>query len=454
MSSFVTGKTLARRTFLRGVGAAVALPALDAMFPAVASARSLARTLSPTRLGFIYIPNGVIRENWEPAEVGKSFELPTSLEPLAPFKDDVLVMTGLAQMNGRALGDGAGDHARASATFLTGVHPHKTNGVDIEAGVSVDQVAAQAVGHKTRLPSLELSLEHGRLAGNCDSGYSCAYSNSISWRTETTPNPHEYRPRQVFNRLFGDYTEAESPEDRDKRRKYHRSVLDLVQDDTRRLKRKLGSTDRRKLDEYLDGVRMLERRIDSSENVERMEDVEELNVPKDIPSDYATYARLMFDLQVLAFQTDQTRIFTFMMGNEGSGRQYKEVGAEGGHHELSHHRGNESNIEQLANINRYHMEQFAYFVERLKSIREGDGTLLDHSMILYGSGLGDGNRHSHDDLPVILAGRGGGTLDPGRHLKYPEHTPLNNLALSLLAGLGVETDQLGDSTGKLDFLAM
>lgn len=441
-------RTLDRRTFLRGVGATIALPMLDAM--ASASPKAPA-SVSPIRMGFVYIPNGVIVEDWKPATDGNDFALPHILEPLAPVRDRVNVLTGLSQHNAQALGDGGGDHARAAAVFLTGVHPNKTDGADIRAGVSVDQIAAQRIGRHTRFASLELTCEAGKLAGGCDTGYSCAYSNSISWRTETTPNPPESNPRAVFDRMFGGASANLDPETREKRERYRGSILDFVVEDTRALQRSLGPTDRRKLDEYLYAVRTLERRIESNEVMAA--DQVKLDVPESAPSDYGEYARLMFDLQVLAFQTDQTRVATFMMALEGSDRAYREVGVTGGHHGISHHQGDSAKIADIRKINRYHMEQFAYFLDRLQSIEDGDGTLLDHSIIVYGSGIGDGNRHNHNDLPVLLAGNASGAIRSGRHIKYADDTPLNNLYLNVLEHAGVPTDRLGDSTGKLNYLS-
>lgn len=450
MTAVLRNRCLDRRTFLRGVGAAVALPLLDAMAPARALASTPA-SVAPLRTAFVYIPNGVIIEDWIPGQAGNTFDLPSLLEPLGPYREKLLVLTGLAQHNAQALGDGGGDHARASAVFLTGVHPNKTAGADIRAGISVDQIAAQRIGHHTRLASLELTCEPGKLAGNCDSGYSCAYSNSISWRTSTTPNPPEGNPRAVFDRLFGRGNETLTPEEREKRKRYRGSILDLVAEDARSLQAALGPTDRRKLEEYLYAIRMVERQIESSEERVLEEGVMP-EVPEEAPKEYAEYARLMFDLQALAFQTDQTRIITCMMAKEGSNRPYREIGVSGGHHGLSHHQGDPAMIADIRKINRYHMEQFAYFLGRLDSIEDGEGTLLDHCAIVYGSGISDGNRHNHDNLPVLLAGGACGAVRPGRHIKYGDDTPLNNLYLNLLEYMGVPTDSFGDSNGQLDYL--
>ncbi len=437
------GKHLPRRTFLRGLGATVALPALEAMTPALARGARLGR--SPRRMVFIYVPNGVIMEDWTPPAEGTDFPLPSILQPMEPHRERMLLMSGLTQNNGRALGDGPGDHARAAASYLTGVHPRKTAGADIQNGVSVDQVAARAIGAATRLPSLEMSCEGGRMAGNCDSGYSCAYSNNISWRSETTPNPPEVNPRLVFERLFGAGA-GEDPAVRERRRRYRSSILDLVQEDTRRLKGELGATDQRKLDEYLTAVRDIEQRIESAEN-DPQNFEPGMEKPTGVPIAYAEYAALMFDLLALSFEADVTRIATFMLGREGSNRSYREIDVPEAHHGLTHHKGHEDKIRKISKVNRYHMELFARFIARLAATTDGDGALLDHSMIVYGSGISDGNRHHHHDLPVMLVGGEG--IKTGRHVCYPAETPMNNLYLSLLDRVGVDVEQMGDSTGKL-----
>jgi hypothetical protein len=444
----ITGKRLPRRLFLRGAGAAIALPALDAMSPALA-----ATPPAPRRMAFLYVPNGVDMPNWTPAAEGKLDGLPRILAPLAPHREDVSVLTGLAHINGRALGDGAGDHARAAATFLTGVHPRKTAGADISLGVSADQAAARHLGPATRFASLELGCEDGRQVGSCDSGYSCAYSNSISWRGEATPNPPEINPRAVFERLFAGYGDSLDPAARERRQRYRKSILDFVAEDTRRLETAVGPTDRRKLDEYLTAVREIERRIEKAEREAKDMPAPPMGMPEGIPADFEQHARLMFDLMAAAFQTDATRVVTFMLGREGSSRAYREIGIADAHHPLTHHRNNEEMLEKVRRINAYHVGQFAWFVEKLKSIREGEGTLLDNSMIVYGSGLSDGTRHQHHDLPVLLAGRGGGSLRPGRHVRYAAETPMTNLFLSLLDRMGVPEEKLGDSQGRLEHLS-
>jgi hypothetical protein len=444
----MTGKHLPRRSFLQGLGASIALPVLDAMRPAFAAA-----TRSVPRMAFVYVPNGIDMFNWTPAAEGASFELPRILQPVEPHRGQVSVLTGLAHVNGRALGDGAGDHARAASTFLTGVHPKKTAGADISLGLSVDQVAARKIGTATRFPSLELSCEDGRLVGSCDSGYSCAYSNSISWRGTATPNPPEVNPRAVFERLFAGYDDTLDPARRARRQRYRMSILDFVREDTARLSGSLGPTDRRKLDEYLSSVREIERRIEKAERDAAEMAPPPIGKPDGIPVEYHDHARLMFDLMAIAFQTDSTRIVTFMMGREGSGRAYREIGISDAHHPLTHHRNNEEMLDKVRRINRYHVEQFAYFVGKLKSIPEGDGTLLDNCMIVYGSGLSDGNRHQHHDLPVLLAGGGAGRLKPGRHIRYASETPMANLFLAMLDRMGVPTGKLGDSNGVLEHLS-
>jgi hypothetical protein len=443
------GKHLSRRTLLRGLGTAVALPFLDAMTPAFAGA-SRAGAKPPCRLAFVYVPNGIVMKDWTPAMQGAGFELTRILEPMAAHRDRMLLLSGLTHHNGFALGDGPGDHARAAATYLTGVHPKKTDGANIQAGVSVDQVAANKIGAATRFASLELGCEDGRLVGNCDSGYSCAYTNSISWRTPSTPLPPEINPRAAFERLFG--AEAETPVARRTRERDEKSILDFVFEDTQRLNGKLGAPDRRKLDEYLSAVREIERRLELAAK-ENREAAPPIDKPEGIPADFGEYARLMYDLMTVAFQTDSTRISTFMIAREGSTRSYREIGVSDAHHPLTHHRNNPEWIEKIVRINRYHMEQFAYFVGRLKATPDGDGTLLDHTMLVYGSGLSDGNRHDHADLPVLLAGGGAGTLRTGRHVAYASETPMSNLHLALLDRLGVDTQQLGDSNGELKHLS-
>ena len=430
----------------------MALPFLDSMVPAFGAARS-DDPRPPRRLAFVYVPNGVIQEAWTPLATGRSFEFPRILEPLAPHREDLLVFSGLTHNTGRALGDGAGDHARAAASFLTGIHPKKTSGADIRLGISVDQVAAAAIGDRTRFASIELGIEPGRLAGNCDSGYSCAYSNSISWRGVKTPNPPEIDPSAVFERLFGNIRAPLSAAEQARRHARNRSVLDHVIGDANRLRRSVGQADRQKLDEYLTSVRDVEKRVADPTNslsVRRPT----MERPEGIPARYSDHARLMFDLLALALQTDQTRVATFMMGREGSNLTYPEIEVSRAHHGMTHHRGDPGKIEDITKVNRHHVEQLAYFLSKLASIDDGEGRLLDHAMVVYGSGIGDGNRHTHHDLPVLVAGRGGGSLETGRHLSYELETPMNNLYLSLLDRVGVRPEILGDATGKLDRLSL
>jgi hypothetical protein len=447
----ITGKHLSRRTLLRGFGAAIALPALDAMSPAFAAGAARLGAKSPIRMTVAYVPNGIVMKDWTPAAEGADFEFTRILKPLEAYRDRLLVLSNLAQINGRPLGDGPGDHARAASTFLTGAHPRKTAGADISVGVSVDQVAAQGLGNQTRFASLELGCEDGRQVGNCDSGYSCAYSNSLSWRTPNAPNPPEINPRAVFERLFGTNT-ADDAASRAKRARYDKSILDFVLEDAHKLQGDLGATDRRKLDEYLTAVRDIERRISDSEK-NNTDVVPTIDKPAGVPVDYSDHAHLMFDLQTIALQADLTRIITFMMGREGSNRTYREIGVPDAHHPITHHRNDPEMVEKVTKINCYHVEQFAYFLGKLKSIPEGDGTLLDHTIVLYGSGLSDGNRHTHHQLPVLVAGGSIAGFKSGRHVRYAPETPMNNLFLTILDRMGVPAHALGDANGELDRLS-
>lgn len=435
---------LSRRTVLRGLGCAMGLPLLDAMAPRRGLA---AEANAPVRMAFISFPNGAIMNVWRPVGEGAAFDLSETMQPLAEVKGDLVVLTGLAQENGFAKGDGAGDHARSSASLLTGAHPVKTSGSNIRVGQSVDQAAAERVGHLTKLPSLEIGIERGRDAGSCDSGYSCAYSNSISWRNATTPMPKEINPRQVFDRLFGNSVTAGV---QSRRSRIRQSVLDLVSEQATDLKHRLGSADRQKIDQYFTSVREIEQRISRAASAKHAEiEAPEFETPEAVPSDVREHIRLMYDLMLLAFQTDATRIITFMSANEGSNRPYRMVGVNSGHHELSHHREDPDKVEQLKKIDRFLVGEFARFLQKLKETPEGSGSLLDHSMIMYGSGLSDGNRHRHDNLPIILAGRGGGTIKTGRHVVIKDGAPLNNLFLSMCDRMGASLSALGDSTGRL-----
>lgn len=444
-------RRITRRTVLRGLGTTVALPLLEAMTPATLFGKA-PEPASPLRMAFLVTPNGMHMPDWTPEDEGPLRRLPWILEPLEPFKRDLLVLSGLAQRNAHALGDGGGDHARSAATFLTGVHPRKTNGANIQAGISADQIAAQKIGHETRLPSLELGCDKGMYSGSCDSGYSCAYQSNISWRTESTPMSKEHNPRLAFERLFGGGSGAESAESQARRRLFQQSVLDFVRHDAQQLQKKLGAADNRKLDEYFTGVRELELRLKAAEK-HAAEQLPDYQKPDGVPKDYQAHIRLMCDLIVLAFQGNLTRITTFLVANEGSNRPYPFIDVSEGHHELSHHGGNKDKHAKIRKINRFHVEQLAYLLDKLRAVREGDRTLLDNSMIVFGSGISDGDRHNHNELPIVLAGSGGGTFSTGRHVRYAKDTPLNNLFLSMLERMGAPTERFGDSTGKLPQLS-
>lgn len=438
---------VSRRAVLRGVGAIVALPWLETLAPL---AQAGVPATPPRRMAFVYVPNGVILPDWTPKSEGSDYALPSILEPMAPLKQDFAVISGLTCDKARANGDGAGDHARASAAFLTGAQARKTAGANMQAGVSVDQVAAARLGDHTRLPSLELAIERFRGVGNCDSGYSCVYEHTLSWRNPTSPLPTEVDPRLVFDRLFS--TRPNDP-DREKRNRLRTSVLDAVLEDARGLETKLGGTDRQKLDQYLSCVRELEQRIARTEMLPPSTPPAGTIKPQKAPADLSEHFRLMCDLLVLAFQADVTRIATFMFAREGSEQKYRMIGITEGHHELTHHFNNAEKIAKVRTINTFHVRQFAYLVGKLKAIPEGSGTLLDNCMVAYGSGNSDGNRHSHDNVPLLLAGKGGGTIKTGRHVRYPRETPLNNLWLAMLERMGAPTAKLGDSTGRLQGLA-
>jgi len=446
-------KRLSRRAVLRGLGATLSLPLFDAMVPAFASP-AVQKSLAVNRMAFLYVPNGIVMEAWTPAGgVGSTplGELPRITTALTPYRNDILMLSGLTSDGGRAHGDGPGDHGRAGAAYLTGVHPKKTYGKDLKTGTSMDQIAARQLENKTRFGSLELGCEEGIQGGNCDNGYSCAYSNSISWRTENTPNPPEIRPRAVFERLFGAASDEKDPAKRQRQQEYRRSILDLVLGDAQSLQKTLGGDDRRKLDEYLSSVRDVEKRIEGVEKANTKQVVAE--VPSSsIPTDFAEHSHLMFDLMTLAFQTDATRVVTVLLGIEQSPRNYPEIGLTEGHHGLTHHSGDKAKIEKVTQINEYHIKQFTWLLDKMKSIRDGDGSLLDNSMIIYGASLADGNSHQHHNLPTVLAGRGHGTLQPGRHVRYPNETPITNLYLSMFDKMGVTAGSIGDSTGRLDNL--
>lgn len=443
----MTTRLISRRAALRGVGTVVALPLLDAMLPRGFGADKAAA--SPRRMAFIYSPNGAVMPHWTPKKEGTDFELPACLAPMKEHRDDMIVFSGLACDKARANGDGAGDHARASGAFLTGAQPKKTAGANFQAGVSADQLAARQLGDRTRLPSLELAVEKYRGAGNCDSGYSCVYEHTLSWRDATTPLPPEANPRQVFDRLFADKPNDPAAVARNELRA---SVLDAVLDDAKDLDRRLGGSDKKKLDQYLSSVRELEKRVTKADPLTPMVLPDDVSRPAGVPADLTEHIRLLCDLMVLAFQTDTTRISTFMLGREGSEQKYRTVGVTEGHHTISHHMNRPDNLDKLKLINTYLVSQLAYLTGKLKAVKEGDGTLLDHCMIAFGSAIADPNRHAHEDLPLLLVGRGGGTIKTGRHVRYKRDTPLNNLWLAMLGRAGAKADTLGDSTGVLDGL--
>jgi Protein of unknown function (DUF1552) len=450
--TYLTSKFLSRRTLLRGLGTTLALPLLDSMVPALKAAKTTAAA-APVRLGFVYVPNGIIPGAWTPTAEGANFEFMRSMKAIEPFREHLLVMSGLAQINGRALGDGAGDHARAGATWLTGAHPAKTEGAGIHAGISADQIAAKELGKSTQLASLEVGMDSPSLAGNCDSGYSCAYTNTLSWRGPTTPLPMEMNPRALFERLFGD-GDSTDPAARLASLKQQSSILDYITGDLDRMESNLGPRDRSKLTEYLDSIRDIERRIQKAEEQNATMKMPVVERPAGVPADFDDHARLMMDLQVIALQADLTRVITFMIGREGSNRSYRQIGISDGHHSVTHHQNDPEKIEKVTQIDTYHVKLLAYYLDKLKSTRDGDGSLLDHSLILYGSSICDGNKHTHHDLPLVMAGGAGGQVKGGRHIRFPEETPMNNLLLTMLDKAKVPVpEKLGDSTGELKLLS-
>ena len=441
--------SLPRRTFLRGMGATVALPLLDAMVPAL-SALSTTAAAPIKRLGFVYLPNGAVMQAWTPRGEGTNLELSPTLSPLAPYRDQTLVISRLAHGQAEPLGDGNGEHSRASAVWLNGVHPKQTEGADVRAGVTADQLAAAELGKQTPLPSLKLAIDLDFLVGNCENGYSCVYMNTTAWRTPTTPLPMENNPRVVFERLFGD---GGTREQRLAEMRKDRSILDSVTDDLAHLERDLGTGDRQRLDQYLYAVRAVERRIQLSEAQGADATLpENLLRPAGIPDSYEDHVELMFDLLALAYQADVTRVFTFMLGRELGGRPYPQIGVPDPHHGISHHRNDPEKLAKLATINRHHVGLFTHFLDRLETTPDGDGTLLDSSMVLYGAGLGDSNDHLHYDLPVAVVGGNASGIRGGRHLPYPKDTPLANLLISMLDKAGLPAEQFGDSTGRLTAL--
>ncbi len=450
---FIKKMALPRRTILRGMGAAIALPLLDAMVPALSlTAKTAANPVR--RLGFLYLPNGVAMNHigtnyWKPTGEGANFQLSPILTPLAPFQNQMVVVSGLAHGQAESMGDGNGDHSRGTSSWLSGAHPKFTQGGDVRVGVTADQLAAAELGRETPVPSLELSVEPNFLVGNCDNGYSCAYMNTLSWRTPTTPVPTENNPRLVFERLFGD---GGTPGQRLVEMRRDRSILDRVTGDMGRVRNTLGAGDRVRVDEYLDAVREVERRMQkSAESIAKSEPSPAMaQPPVGIPSAFGDHVKLMLDLVWLAYQADMTRVFTFMFGREISGRTYPEIGLLEGHHAMSHHGDKPENLERYAKVNTYQTELFASFLEKMRSTRDGDGSLLDHSLLLYGSALSNPNIHSHIDIPLVLVGGSSGKQKGGRHLACPMKTPMTNLLVSMLDKAGVETDRLGDSTGRLE----
>jgi hypothetical protein len=439
--SFITRKHLSRRTLLRGVGVSLGLPLLDSMIPAQAPLARTAAT-SKSRLSCIYVPHGATMDKWTPAADGKAFEFTEILGPLEKFRDRVSIVSNLAHPAAGGVGSDAGaDHARSAAVFLSGVHPEQGS---IHVGTTIDQIAAQRIGQDTPLPSIELSIEE--VALSCGSGYACAYSNTISWKTPTTPLPMENNPQVVFEKLFGD---GSNNADRLARKQQSRSLLDSVMDQVASLQRELPASDRTRLGEYLDDVREIERRIQKAEN-QIPADLKLPEAPVGVPESFDEHFKIMYDLQVLAFRAEITRIATLMYARDTSGAVYPQSGIRDGFHVASHHSNNRGNMDKFALINKYHVEMLAYFLDKLKSTPDGDGNLLDHSMVLYGSSMSNGNQHDHDPLPVVLAGGASGQLNGGRHMTYAPHTPMSNLLLTMLDKLGIQADKHGDSTGKLE----
>ena len=440
-------KAIPRRQFLQGAGATLALPLLDAMFPALATAQAVPK--QATRLAFFTVPNGIIMNKWTPTTEGPDFELTPVLEPLTPFRNRLLVLSGFSNNEARKLdGEIAGEHPRACSAYLTAAHPKMTSGADIHVGISADQVAAKELGKQTQLASLEIGMESPDVVGACESAYSCAYYNTICWSSSTTPLPMENRPRAIFERLFGD-NDSTDPAERVSRIRENRSILDLVAQDVTRLLRTVGESDRAKLDQYLDAVRSVERRIQMAEQ-QSTKQLPSLQKPLGIPEVFSDYCKLMFDLEVLAFQSDVARVATFMTGHEMSNRAYPELGFGDQHHSLTHHQGDNEKISKVIQVNIFHAKLFRYFLEKMQSVPDGDGSLLDHTFITYGSALSDGNMHLYKDLPLLLVAGGVAGIEGGRHIRYPQNTPLANLFLTLFDKLGVTAEQFGDSTGTLD----
>jgi hypothetical protein len=437
---------LSRRKVLRGLGTMMSLPFLETF---ASSAKAAAAAKAPLRAAWLYVPNGVNVDEWFPTGEGTGYQLSPSLKELERHRNDFMVVSGLAQDFARSHGNGGGDHARATATFLTGCMPKKTAGSDIQLGVSVDQIAAQKIGHLTRLPSLELSADGQRSAGRCDSGYSCAYQFNLAWKNETMPMAPEMDPRLAFERLFGYGASGAQGEAGARRQRLQKSILDTVMDQAKSLQGKVSGSDKRKLDEYFDSVRDIELRIERSEKF-ATQMPKDFKVPEGIPESYEEHIRVMFDLMALAFQTDTTRIATFMLAHDGSNRSFPDIGVPDAHHGISHHQRDPEKLAKLGKIDRFYLRQFAYFLDKLKSIKEGEGNVLDNSMIVWGGGIGDPDRHNHDNLPIVVAGRAGGTWTPGKRVMLPGETPMTNLYVSMLERMGVRAETVGDSNGKLD----
>ena len=446
----VTRKSIGRRTILRGMGAAVALPLLDSMVPALTAFQKTAAK-PVNRFGAVYVPNGIMMAQWTPSAEGATFEFTPTLKPLEPFRERLLVLSGLNSTPPVKQAGAPGVHARASTRFLTDTPPKVTNGSDLEAGISMDQIAAKELGKHTQLASLELGLESTESGASCDNGFNCVYTSTISWRGPTTPLPTEHNPREVFERMFGDAASTD-PATRLARIQQERSILDSVSQRIARLGQAVGSGDRAKLDEYFEAIRDVERRI---QNAERQSNTElpVVDQPAGIPVTFEEHAKLMYDLYALAYQCDMTRVVTFMIAHEFSGRTYPEIGVPDAHHPISHHQGDPARLAKLAKINHYHITLFASFLKKLQSTPDGDGSLLDHAMIVYGAGMSDSDAHDPKNLPILLAGGGAGRLKGGSHVRFPKDTPLANLHLTLLDKLGIHVDKLGDSGGELSALS-
>jgi hypothetical protein len=479
----ITRKHLPRRTFLKGLGAAIALPMLDSMVPALARGAELAATKKvPQRIAWAYIPNGVTMAEWSPTTEGSAYEFTRILKPFEPYRKDMLLISGLGhEPASRRFGDQAnqqadaqnapatqpvkpedappppgqpGGHATAGSLYLTGIKPKKTIGMDVQSGTSVDQMIAAEIGGQTRVRSLELSCDDTRSVGNCDGGYSCVYNNTICWRNPNTPLPPETNPRMVFERLFGTDDFGMDAATRLRKAQYRKSILDTVGDRADSLMGTLGASDKRRVDEYLYGVREIEKQIQQSENQSPQADPG-IEKPSGIPIQFADHLKMMFDLQILAWQSDLTRVMSLLIGREGSLRTYAEIGVPESHHPLTHHRGNPVFIEKVTQINSYHTKLFTYFLDKLKNTQDGDGTLMDHSMVIYGSGISEGNTHSHVDLPTIIFGHGNGAIKSGQHIKFPLGTMMSRMYLSLLDIMGIHDhhDFAGNTDELMDIMA-